>query len=47
MTTLTLIEPRQPGPLRELGPKQIAWLKARGWIDRRVVVRLERKDGNV
>jgi hypothetical protein len=30
-----------------LGIKQLAWMKARGWIDKRVVIRLERKDGNV
>jgi hypothetical protein len=47
MTTLTLIETQRPTVIRQLGERQIAWMKARGWIDKRVVVRLERKDGNV
>jgi hypothetical protein len=45
--TTTPIETQRPTVIRQLGERQIAWLKAKGMLDNRKVVRLERKDGNV
>jgi hypothetical protein len=44
--TTTPIETQRPTVIRQLGERQIAWMKSRGWIDKRVVVRLETASGS-
>jgi hypothetical protein len=45
--TTTLIKTQRSTVIRQLGERQIAWMKAKGMLDNRKVIRLERKDGNV
>ena len=40
---LLMVSRRKTAPLGQLGPKQLAWLEQKGWIDRRRFVPMEKK----